>query len=58
MIDQMWAVSKRNQLRRRCLGFWPGAAGWIMVPFSEMRTGRGTGWRRAMLSLALNLPVF
>lgn len=43
MVEQMWAVSERNELRR-CLGFWPGAAGLIMVPFSKMkRTGRGAG---------------
>lgn len=55
----MWAVSERNELRIKCLGFWPGAAGLIMVPFSEIkRTGRGAGWRRAMMSLALTMPVF
>lgn len=29
-----------------------------MVPFSEMKTSRGAGQRRAMVSFVLNLPVF
>lgn len=38
--------------------FLPWAAGLIMVPFSEMKTSRGAGQRRAMVGFVLNLPVF
>lgn len=40
-------------------GFFAWGAGLIMVQFSEIKnTERGAGWRRAMMSLALNVPVF